>query len=133
LPSDLPKKHRHLTQNCADHKFCKQDTIPTHTSEYHNTPLISPIEYNEVRRLIVRDTESGGPLSQHRLLELNNEHGWFGHEKPLEPDRKLVMSETALDHWIVSHYEGLSLENIPPNKPPTMSKEIHNMVKKQFF
>ena len=43
------------------------------------------------------------------------------------------MTETALDHWIVAHYEGITIDNIPPNKPPQMSKEIHNMIKKRFF
>lgn len=43
------------------------------------------------------------------------------------------MSETALDHWVVSHYNGMTLDKIPPNKPYDMSKEVHTMIKKQFF
>ena len=72
-------------------------------------------------------------MSQEKLLAMNNDMGFFGHEKPLEADRKLVVTETALDHWIVSHYEGININNIPPSKPPTMSKDIHNMIKKRFF
>jgi hypothetical protein len=102
-------------------------------NEFHRQPLISPVEFNEVRRLITRDTENNGPLSQENLLALNNDKGYFGNEKPLESDRKIVSTETALDHWIVSHYDGININNIPPNKPPSMSKDIHNMIKKRFF
>jgi len=39
------------------------------------------------------------------------------------------MTDAALDSWLAAHY-GLTLDKIPPNKPPDMPKYIHDRLKK---
>ena len=44
-------------------------------------------------------------------------------------DRKLVVSDPALDTWLAAHY-GLTLETLPPGRPAAMSRGVHERLKK---
>ena len=52
-------------------------------------------------------------------------------DRVLEPGSKVVVSEIALDDWILQQY-GLDLENLPRSAPPNMPKFIHEDLKKKY-
>jgi hypothetical protein len=47
----------------------------------------------------------------------------------LPEDRKLLMTEENIDTWLAAHF-GLTLDKIPPNRPPNMPKYIHEKLKR---
>ena len=62
----------------------------------------------------------------------NNDYGWFGKDKEIGPDRKLLVTEEVMDSWLASHW-GFDLSYIPGNKPSTMPKYIHKYLSTQYF
>jgi hypothetical protein len=59
----------------------------------------------------------------------NNAFGYFGHEKPIPKDKKVVVTEEVMDHWIASHW-GMTLDNIPISKPTKMDQFTHSRLRK---
>lgn len=50
----------------------------------------------------------------------------------MEPGSKVVVTEIALDDWIMQIY-GYSFDNFPRNKPENMPKELHEELKKKYY
>jgi len=63
------------------------------------------------------------------MLKSANSRGYFGHEKLIPSDRKLIVTDEVIDSWLAAHW-GLTLDKIPPNKPPGMDKYTHDRLKK---
>ena len=50
----------------------------------------------------------------------------------MEPGAKVVVTEIALDDWIMQMY-GYSFDNFPRNAPANMPRELHEELKKKYY
>ena len=50
----------------------------------------------------------------------------------MEPGAKVVVTEIALDDWIMQMY-GYSFDNFPRNAPTNMPRELHEELKKKYY
>ena len=126
-------KHRHSVKECNEHKFCVDQPIPSLIENWRTQlPIMQPHDLNEVNRIIARDTETGGQRSVKELVKENNDLGYFGHDQPIPSGKKLLMTDPALDGWLAAHYN-MNPDKIPSQRPATMSKYVHNRLKKGFY
>ena len=88
-------------------------------------------EFNEVKRIIMKDEDLDGYMRVKYLRERNS--GWFnGLDKQVTPDQKLVVDDRTIDEWLVAHYK-LTLDEIPHTKPDGMASWVFERLKKYFF
>ena len=116
-----PNQHVHAMEECKGHVFCRADPVVQVSELYQDIPITSDYQINEVRKLLHRDTQSGGHHSPEKIKERYFKGGIFGQDEPIKTGRKLVATEESIDQWLAAHY-GLTIDTMPPNKPPEMPK-----------
>jgi hypothetical protein len=46
-----------------------------------------PFDVHESRKVIARDTEFGGDRHIEKVIQENNDHGYFNQDKPIPPNK----------------------------------------------
>lgn len=67
---------------------------------------------------------NGGKLE----TQPEEDHGILGPDREIPEDHKVMVTDIALDSWIAAHY-GMTLDRVPPVRPPNMAKYVHRRMR----
>lgn len=86
-------------------------------------------------RIILYKNDKGIALDRYigfeKYREQNNDYGWFGKDRPIPPNRKLLATEEVMDTWLAGHW-GFEIEDVPGHKPNNMPRFIHKYLRDQY-
>ena len=107
-------KHRHNTENCNAHLFCRGDKIQAIEDRNIQYPMVMPKDCEDYRRLIREDTQKKypGAMSIDNVKKVLKPANIFFKEKAFPADKKIIATDEEIDKWLGAHY-GMSETNVP--------------------
>lgn len=106
------QKHRHNSANCNSHLNCKGQKMSESVDKYQLMPMIMKKEFEDFKKLIDQDNETGGEMSMANIAKDTGLKALFFKDSVKPAGHKVLVTDEEADNWLASHY-GVNIDSVP--------------------
>ena len=102
------------------------------SDKYHTMPMIMKKEFEDFKKLIDQDNETGGEMCMTNIKKDVGLKSLFFKDKEKPAEKKVLVTDEEADNWLASHY-GVSIDAVPQIKPNEMPESLFKNLQKHSY